>query len=180
VKLFIIGPPGSGKGTQAEMIAKEFNLKHIGIGDILRKKVLEKSKDGKVIKDHMDRGDLVPNYIVDKIVNDKTKDVDKFIVDGFPRDIKQAEGFKGKVDKIIYLTSSDEVIIKRLLLRKRVDDTLEIIKHRIRVYNEDTEPVIKFYKKKKLLLEINGNPTIEEVFIDLKNTLKKIFFSKNS
>ncbi|MFH1209472.1 MAG: nucleoside monophosphate kinase [archaeon] len=180
MKLFIIGPPGSGKGSQADLLTKHYKLKRIGLGDILRLKRGEKSKEGRIIKESMDKGNLVPNEIADGIINRETKNCDNFIVDGFPRDIKQAKGFKGKIDKVIYLTSSDENIIRRLLLRKRADDIIDIIKHRILVYNERTRLVVEYYKKKSLLLEIDGNHSIPEVFEDLKNKLDKIFFGKKS
>jgi adenylate kinase len=180
MRLFIIGPPGSGKGSQADLLTEHYKLKHIGIGDILRKKREEKSKEGQIIRESMDKGNLVPNEIVDGIVNKETKNCENFIVDGFPRDLKQAKGFMGKLDKVIYLTSSDENIIRRLLLRKRADDTPDVIKHRIVVYNERTRPVVEYYKKMGLLLEIDGNHSIPEVFEDLKGKLDKIFFSKKS
>jgi len=182
MKLIILGPPGSGKGTQARMLAKQFKLNYIGVGKILRDNIKKKTKIGLIIKELIDKGDLAPDEIVDSIVNKEIKRKKNYIIDGFPRNIKQAKGFKGDVDKTIYLTSSKKNIIKRLLLRKgsRADDNFKIIKHRLKVYKKDTFPVIRFYKKKRLLLKINGNPKIEEIYEDLKKKLNKIFFSKNS
>lgn len=180
MRLIILGPPGSGKGTQARMLSKHYKLKHINIGKILREHMKKKTKVGLAIKKLMEGGDLVPNNIADVIINKEVKGINNFILDGFPRDIEQAKSFKKRIDRVIYLTSSKKKIIKRLLLRKRADDTLDIIKHRWQIYKKDSFPVIGFYKKKRLLLRINGNPTIEEVYRDLKGKLDKIFFSKNS
>ncbi|MBU2634115.1 MAG: nucleoside monophosphate kinase [Nanoarchaeota archaeon] len=180
MKLIILGPPGSGKGTQAKMLAKQYKLKHISIGKILRDHLKRKTKIGLTIRHFMERGDLVPNEIVDSIIHKEIKSKRDFIIDGFPRDINQAKIFKGSVDKVICLTSSRRNVIKRLLLRKRADDSLKVIKHRWKVYKKDTSPVIRFYKKQNLLLKINGNPTIEEVYKDLIKKLNKLFFSKNS
>jgi len=165
MKLIFLGPPGAGKGTQAEIISKKLNLKKISTGDILREEMERGTELGKIAKSYMEKGELVPDEIMIKIIENNIKNLDGFILDGFPRTLNQAIELEKitKIDKVIYLNVSDDEIKKRLLNRGRLDDKPEVIENRIKIYREQTQPLIEFYKGKGVLYEINGIGTIEEI-----------------
>ena len=168
----ILGPPGSGKDTQADIIAKHYKIKVIKTGRILRKEIQKKTSLGKKISQYVKKGDLAPDNLVDIIVSKEVRKNKKgFILDGFPRDLNQAKKFKQKIDLVISLDCKRDEIIKRLLKRKREDDSLKVIKHRWGVYRKNTVPVIKYYNEKKLLKKVDGNPSIKKVS---KNVLKEL------
>lgn len=174
MRLLILGPPGSGKDTQANLIAKYYKIKVIKSGWLLRKEIRKKTEIGKKIKKYLERGDLASDKLVDEIVTKEVKKNKKgFIIDGFPRDISQAKRFKQKIDYVISLDCKRSEIIKRLLKRKRGDDSLKVIKHRWKVHRKRTVPVIKYYKKKGLILKIDGNPPIKQVFKEIKEKLNE-------
>jgi adenylate kinase len=169
----IFGPPGVGKGTQAALVAEKLSLKHFSTGDILRKAVQDETELGKKAKEIMDKGELVPDDIMIGIVREAlagVKEGNGFILDGFPRTLKQAQsldeifnelGFNNV--KILYLTADDSEIVTRLLKRGRSDDTEETILHRLKVYNDATSPVIDYYKDKCPIIEIDGVGGVEEI-----------------
>ena len=169
MKIIILGPTGSGKGTQAKFISKFLKLKHIETGTILRKK----AEKNKFIKSLLDAGRLVPANIVANIIKKEVKTKKDFILDGFPRTMSQLKKFNVKPYLVLYLDVSKSRLIKRLLLRKRFDDTKENIEERYKIYLKKTLPVINYYKKKKLLVRINGNPSIKKVSKNIKKILIK-------
>ena len=181
LQLIILGPPGAGKGTQAKNIVAEYAITHVSTGDMLRAEVAGESKIGKLAKEYMDRGDLVPDDIVLKMVEARLNAPDcrdGFILDGFPRTLVQADGLEQilarrdvKTIKVINLSVPDEVLVARMLARKRADDTEETIQNRIRVYYEKTTPLIDYYKQKGILIDINGDQTIEDVFESIHEEL---------
>ena len=181
LQLIILGPPGAGKGTQAKNIVAEYAITHVSTGDMLRAEVAGGSKIGKLAKEYMDRGDLVPDDIVLKMVEARLSAPDcrgGFILDGFPRTLVQADGLEQilarrdvKTIKVINLAVPDEVLVARMLARKRADDTEETIQNRIRVYYEKTTPLIDYYKQKGILININGDQTIEDVFESIHEEL---------
>ena len=148
---------------------------------MLRAEVAGESKIGKLAKEYMDRGDLVPDDIVLKMVEARLSAPDcrdGFILDGFPRTLVQADGLEQilarrdvKTIKVINLSVPDEVLVARMLARKRADDTEETIQNRIRVYYEKTTPLIDYYKQKGILIDINGDQTIEDVFESIHEEL---------
>lgn len=185
MNLIILGAPGSGKGTQAEKIAKDFNLAHISGGASLRKEIDSGSRKGQLIEHVMEKGDLVPFETISSVIEPEIlKHQDGFILDGSPRDLTQAEYLnqfltenKIKVDLVIYLHVPDEKLIDRLLLRAktedRPDDNLQSIQERFRVFHLETEPVISFYKKNAKFIEIDGDRDIETISTELSNIISQ-------
>ena len=165
MRIVFLGPPGAGKGTQAEIISKKLNLKKISTGDILRSEMEKETELGKIAKSYMEKGELVPDEVMIKIIESNIKNLNGFILDGFPRTLNQAIELEKitKIDKVIYLNVPDEEIKKRLLNRGRLDDKPEVIENRIKVYREQTQPLIEFYRNKGILYEIDGIGAIEEI-----------------
>lgn len=165
MRIVFLGPPGAGKGTQAEIISKKLNLRKISTGDILRSEMEKETELGKIAKSYMEKGELVPDEVMIKIIENNIKNLNGFILDGFPRTLNQAIELEKitKIDKVIYLNVPDDEIKKRLLNRGRLDDKPEVIENRIKVYREQTQPLIEFYKNKGILYEIDGIGAIEEI-----------------
>ncbi len=171
--LVFLGPPGSGKGTQSEILREKYGFVHIATGDIFRWHIKHGTELGKRIREYLERGELVPDDITISVVEQKIRESLNprgFIFDGFPRTIKQAEkldemlGKLGlKVDLVIYLNVSREEATRRLLARGRHDDKPETIKRRFDEYEEKTKKIREYYEEKGLLVEIDGEKTIEEV-----------------
>lgn len=186
MKLILFGPPGAGKGTQAEKIESHYNIPHLSTGNIFRYNIKNETDLGKKVKSILDAGELVPDEIVvDLVVDELQKPEYKngYILDGFPRTIPQAEALDKflssrdtNIDIFLTLTVPEQELIDRILSRAegRSDDTPEKIKRRLDVYHKDTSPVLNYYKKQGLVKEINGMGTIDEIFDRIKGALDKI------
>ena len=177
MNVVIFGPPGAGKGTQANNIVKKYNLYQVSTGDLLRAEVKNQTDVGKVIENIISQGD----FATDEIVNDLIKKVifdpnkkNKLIFDGYPRSLTQAENLDAllnkssqKIDFIFFLNVKKETIIKRIekrkILENRTDDNYSTILKRYDTYMETTKPVLNFYSKKTNFYEINGDEKIEEI-----------------
>jgi len=175
MRLGIIGIQGSGKGTQAKLIAKKFKLKRITIGEILRKEVKSKSKKGQILAKYIRKGLLAPNKIVNELILKHTPK-NNFIVDGFPRDAKQITiAKKINIEKVILLTLPKKEVYKRIKLRKklenRTDDQKNSLDTRLKLFYEHSPKIIKHFKEK--LIKINGNQTRKKVFSDIQKALLK-------
>ena len=182
IRLVFLGPPGAGKGTQAQRIAEEYRIPHISTGDILRSAVKEGTELGKLAKSYMDKGELVPDEVIIGIIRERLSQPDVkekgFILDGFPRTLPQAEALDEllkelsmPLNRVVYLNVDDEEIIKRLLARGRADDTEEVIRNRLKVYREQTAPLIAYYSEKCILVEIYGVGDIEEITRKIKESV---------
>ena len=170
--VLIMGPPGSGKGTQAARIAERRGIAHISTGDMLRAAMVAGSELGQRVKEVVDRGDLVPDELMLELVLDRLGQPDAaagFLLDGFPRTIAQAEALcaalEGErvLERIILLKVPEEILVARVLGRGRVDDTEETIRHRLRVYRESTRPVLDVLEGKVDRVDIDGVGEIEEI-----------------
>ena len=211
MKLVFLGPPGVGKGTQAENVSTNKDIPHVSSGDLLREAVETKTEIGLKAKEYIEKGLLVPDELVVKIVVGKiTTEYCKngFILDGFPRNLSQARILDEtlnesgeKIDKVFYFTASEDVIIKRLAgrrickscgahyhevfsppvkdkvcdecgaeLQQRNDDRPETVSTRLKVYREQTEELIDYYRVSGGLVEIDGNGSVSEI---QKNILKE-------
>ena len=173
MKLVFLGPPGAGKGTQAKLISEKLHIPHISTGDIFRENMKNKTELGIKAKQIVDQGELVPDEITNAMIQERLNNGDckkGYVLDGYPRTVPQAYFLDRiqDINKAVYFYLSDEIVIQRLMNRGkqsgRADDNIEVIENRIEVYKEQTQPLIDFYKKKELLLEIDASPTIEEIF----------------
>ncbi len=172
-RLIFLGPPGAGKGTQAQVLSENHQIPHISTGDILRAAVTNQTPLGKQAKDYMDRGELVPDALILSLIQDRLSYEDAgngWILDGFPRNVNQAvflekllSELNQSADCVLNLEVPDEVLVERLLTRKRKDDNESTIRRRLEVYHQDTVPVINFYQDKETLQTIDGNKSMEEV-----------------
>jgi len=183
MRIIIFGPPGAGKGTQANLISEEYNIPHLSTGEIFRSAIKNETPLGKEVKSILDAGDLVPDEKVVALVEEELKDEkynSGYILDGFPRTVPQAEAFdkildsKGKnLDAFIQLEVPEEELVNRILSRGegRSDDTPEKVKNRLDVYRKETQPVLNHYKDQNVVKEIDGVGSIEEIFGRIKEAL---------
>lgn len=178
MNLIIIGLPGCGKGTQSELISKEYSLTHISSGDLLREEQNKGTARGQKIARFMQEGVLFPDDIVNSILLDHVPEKN-FILDGYPRKLSQVEVIKN-IDKVIYLTLSEDEAIRRILDRNqgRLDDNEDAIRIRLHAFREKTQPVIDYYDKHKKLIEVDASGSPEEVFLNIKKILNKIKWFK--
>ena len=176
-RLLLIGPPGAGKGTQAERLALAFEVPAVSTGDIFRYNVTNKTELGLEVKSFMDAGAYVPDSLTNAIVADRLKETDAasgFLLDGYPRTTDQvaeldrlleAEG--AKLDVVVLITADTDEVVARLLKRAaeqgRADDTADVIRHRLDVYAEQTAPLIDVYSARGLVVTIDGLGAVEEV-----------------
>ncbi len=213
MNLILLGPPGAGKGTQAEKLVEEFKIPHISTGDIFREAIKNQTALGEEAKKYIEAGELVPDEIVIGIVCERLDQPDTisgFLLDGFPRTVPQAKALdnylqeKGKTLTIVINIDVDpEVLVARLSGRRicqecgavyhvsankekkqgicdlcqgklyqREDDREETVKNRLDVYTQQTEPLINYYSEADLLLQVNGEQTITEVYQEIAKGLK--------
>ena len=186
INIILFGPPGSGKGTQSAKLEKQFGLVHLSTGDIFRKEIKQETSLGKKVKSIIQSGQLVPDELVMKIIHkelDENQDAKGFIFDGFPRTVEQAKMLKAMLEKeklsistFISLEVEEAELIDRLILRgareNRIDDTVPVIKERIKVFDEKTAPLREFYKDNYKYTAIDGMQKIDAVYADLKELLE--------
>lgn len=177
MRAVLVGPPGAGKGTQAQILASKLSIPKVSTGDIFRANVSGGTELGKKARTFMDRGDLVPDEVTNAMVRDRLSEEDArqgFLLDGFPRNLAQAEtldvmlGELGvKLDVVLELVVDEEEVVRRLAERARIDnrsdDNEETIRHRLVVYREQTAPLVAFYSERGLLVTVDAMGSIEEV-----------------
>ncbi len=187
--IVIFGAPGSGKGTQSELMIKHFGLGHISTGDVLRGEIKKGSELGKLAASYIDGGNLIPDELMISILANVYDGYGKghkgVIFDGFPRTIPQAEALKKMLDErgdrvaaMIELDVPEDELTERLIKRGkesgRADDNEETIKKRLAVYHSQTQPLIEWYKKEGLHHHVNGHGTLEEIFGNIKRVIDSL------
>ena len=185
LNIVIFGPPGSGKGTQSENLIKKYNLAHISTGDLLRKEISPNTQLGALAKSHMDKGELVPDDVIIGMIDsylDRMGNVNGVIFDGFPRTVAQAQAlkellasYKTSVAVCLNLEVPNDELMTRLIERGktsgRSDDNEETIKARLDVYDKQTKPVLDFYKKEGVAVNIKGVGSIDAIFADIADAV---------
>ncbi|HEX6328171.1 MAG TPA: adenylate kinase [Jiangellaceae bacterium] len=177
MRLLIMGPPGSGKGTQAAIVAKRFGMPAISTGDIFRANVAEDTPLGREADRYMRAGEYVPDEVTNQMVRDRLNEADTtdgFLLDGYPRTVAQVEFLDSvlaeqgvALDRVIEMVVDVEEVVGRLLARAaeegRVDDTEEVIRRRQRLYATQTAPLTAVYRERGLLVQVDGMGTVDEV-----------------
>lgn len=177
IRILLIGPPGAGKGTQAALLAQHFGIPAISTGDIFRENVRNETPLGLEAKAFMDRGEYVPDSLTNALVRDRLNQGDAaagFLLDGYPRTIDQVEELDDildetnkKLDVVVQLTADSEELLRRLSGRAqeqgRSDDTPDVIKRRLDVYEDQTAPLIDIYASRSLVAKVNGLGEIADV-----------------
>lgn len=181
MKIILIGIQGSGKSTQGNLLSEKLNIPYLSTGHIFREMAKEKTPLGRYIKEVMNAGYLIPDDKTIHIVSEylkKQEYADGYILDGFPRTLEQVEKFENGVDKVVYLKVSDKEALWRLSYRNgddgqaREDETLAAIRRRIDLFHKLTEPVLDHYKEKGILVEIDGEKSIEDIHSEILEKIK--------
>lgn len=181
MRLVLVGPPGAGKGTQAVRLAERLGVPHISTGDLFRANLSEMTPLGVEAKRYMDAGDLVPDEVTSRMVRSRLDEADAaggFILDGFPRTVRQAETLDtmlaelgASLDAVVEFAASDEVVVQRLLGRGRSDDTEDVIRNRQKVYRDETAPLLEYYRAK--LVSVDAVGQVDEVFARTVDSLPR-------
>jgi adenylate kinase len=183
-RLLIVGPPGSGKGTQATFVADAYGIPAISTGDIFRHHITHQTELGVKVKAIVDAGDYVPDDLTNQLIAARLSEPDAangFLLDGYPRTLDQVDfldellASDGKLEAVIRLTADKDELVKRLTHRAheqgRADDTEEAIRHRQDVYNAQTAPIIEVYRERGLLAEVDGIGSVDEVAARIREAL---------
>ena len=177
MKIVLIGIQGSGKSTQGELLQSKLGIPFLATGNIFRQLAKEENEIGKYIREYMFAGHLVPDEKVLEIVSGylrKKEYKQGYILDGFPRTVKQAEAFGDNLNLVIYLKVSDKEALNRISKRRdaaRKDETEEAINRRIELFHKETEPVIEYYRQKNILIEVDGEQSIEEIHKEISQKI---------
>jgi adenylate kinase len=182
MRIVFIGPPGAGKGTQAERIVETYDIAHLSTGDMLRAARDAQTEVGRKADEFMSRGELVPDRIIVEIIGQRLEEQDcrnGYLLDGFPRTIAQAEALdsmlqeKGTpLDVVLEIRVPEKELFQRLAGRGRSDDQPEVIRQRLVAYRKQTEPLLEYYGEQGLLKTIDGGASIDEVFHRVRAVLE--------
>jgi adenylate kinase len=181
VRLVLLGPPGAGKGTQAEKLAEKLGIPQISTGELFRRNIDDGTKLGLEAKRYLDAGDLVPSELTNQLVDDRLDNPDTakgFILDGYPRSLEQAKALhemlerRGTdIDAVVEFRVSEDELLQRLKGRGRADDTDEVILNRMKVYRDETAPLLEYYSGELKTVDAIG--TVDEVFARALQALGK-------
>jgi adenylate kinase len=178
MRVLMVAPPGAGKGTQGARIAAQFGVPHLAAGDLLRRHVALGTVLGRAVQDHLDRGSLVPDRLMLDLIRralaDATADGGGYVLDGYPRTPAQAwaayqtaSSLGATADVALHLRADDDEVVQRLLARSRTehrsDDTEPVIRRRLALYHEVTEPILDWYDRRGILLSVDGMPPQDQV-----------------
>jgi adenylate kinase len=191
LNVVILGAPGSGKGTQSNLIISKYGLHHISTGEILREEIGKQTALGKIAEGIISEGHLMPDDLVINMIShvlDENAKTKGYIFDGFPRTVSQGDALENllrergsSVLAAINLDVEEQELMERMLKRGaeqgRLDDNEEVIKNRLKVYHDQTEPLKDYYKKRGKLFSIRGNNGVEDVFEHITEVLDTLFFS---
>ena len=179
--IFVLGGPGSGKGTQCKLLEEKFGYKHISAGDLLRNEKSKDTENAKLINNLITNGKIVPSHITINLILDEIDSCDSNIIllDGFPRNMENLETWnslnKHLVSACLFFDCQENILINRLLNRgktsNRIDDNLETIKKRLVTYHESTQPVINYFKTKNLIYKIDTNRDVDIIYGDISNII---------
>lgn len=171
MRLVLLGPPGAGKGTQAAILSEKLGVPHISTGDLFRANIGQATPLGLEAKKYLDAGDLVPSEITNNMVKARVGEPDAangFLLDGFPRTVDQAQALEAilselntKLDAVLSFIVDEDVVVERMLARGRADDKEDVIRNRLRVYREETAPLLDYYKEQLVTVDALGE--VDEV-----------------
>jgi adenylate kinase len=187
VNVLLLGPQGSGKGTQAKRVAAEYGLPHVATGDMFREAIAARTELGRRVEPILARGDLVPDELTIELIRDRLERhdaADGFVLDGFPRNLAQAEALDRLLDElgreldvVFEFQLSDDVAIARMQGRAReegrTDDTPEVMRRRLAIYREQTEPLVEWYRARGIVVGLHADRSIDEVFSEVQDALEQ-------
>ncbi|MFE3542352.1 adenylate kinase [Nocardia sp. NPDC059177] len=171
MRVVLLGPPGAGKGTQAVLLSEKLGVPHISTGDLFRANISQQTALGREAQKYMDAGDLVPSDVTNRMVEARVGEPDAvngFVLDGYPRTVDQADALKKilehngtALDAVLCFVVAEDTVVERMLARGRADDTEDVIRNRLRVYREETEPLLEYYDG--LVVTVDGIGEVDEV-----------------
>ena len=188
MRMLLLAPPGAGKGTQGARLAEHFGVRHIAAGELFREHISRQSELGRAAKAYVDRGELVPDSLVLDLIMPVVVAATAeggYVLDGFPRTMPQALAAAElglrlgvRFHAVVYLDVAEDELVRRLRRRAeeqgRADDTADVIRHRLRVFAEKTRPLIEYYRKRGILVSVDGDQPVEEVTSDILRALSAL------